>query len=57
LFEAFAKLRMAEVTSKEDAKKAVKLLLYSLEKFGFDEAKGIIDNDNIESGVGSSDAL
>lgn len=54
LTEAYAKLRMADVTNRDDAVSAVNIIKYSLKKFGYDEKSGVIDIDRLESGVGSA---
>ena len=55
LTEAYAKLRMSKSTSAEDARNAVKIIRFSLEKFGYNEEKGAVDVDIIETGVSSSE--
>ena len=54
LTEAYAKLRMADETSVDDAMNAIRLIRYSLEKFGFDNELGVVDVDLVESGQGAS---
>lgn len=54
LAEAYAKLRLSNEISVEDANKAVELTLYSLQAFGIDPDTGKIDIDRITSGVSAS---
>ena len=52
--EANARLRLSEEVEKEDAKKAIAILEYSLMDVGFDKETGKIDIDRIATGVSAS---
>lgn len=55
LSEAYAKLRMSNIVSKKDAKKAAKIMEYCLKKIALDEETGEIDIDKIATGTSISD--
>ncbi|MBL7055534.1 minichromosome maintenance protein MCM [Candidatus Woesearchaeota archaeon] len=52
--EAFARLRLGEEATKEDASKATALLEYSLSEIGLDKDTGMIDIDRIATGISAS---
>jgi replicative DNA helicase Mcm len=52
--EAYAKLRLSDIATAEDAKKAVEILDYCLRQIAFDEETGTIDFDKIATGMTSS---
>jgi len=52
--EASAKVRLAKFVAKEDAKRAINLLHYSLSQIGVDPETGKIDMDRITTGVTTS---
>lgn len=52
--ESSAKIRLASVTTREDAERAIKLLKYCLKEVGFDVTTGNFDIDIIEVGVPAS---
>jgi replicative DNA helicase Mcm len=54
LAEASAKIRLSELVTKEDSKRAVELLRYCLLRIGFDKETGQIDIDRIATGVPTS---
>lgn len=49
LSEAYAKIRLCNVVSTEDAKKAIDILDYCLKQTAYDEEKGVFDIDRIAS--------
>jgi replicative DNA helicase Mcm len=55
LAEASAKIRLSNVVSKEDAKRAIDLLHYCLLQVGLDEKTGQIDIDRISTGMATSE--
>ncbi len=52
--EAYAKLRLSDTVTKNDAKKAVDMLHYCLRQIALDEETGNIDIDKIATGIASS---
>ncbi len=54
LSEASAKIRLSREVTKEDAKRAIKLMKGSIRQLGFDPDTGKIDIDRAEGGVSSS---
>jgi len=52
--EGFAKLRLSDEVTKEDAQKAVDLLHYCLRQIALDEETGTIDIDKIATGIPTS---
>jgi len=54
LSEACAKLRLNAEVSREDAKKAIEILKYSLSQVGYDEETKSFDIDKITTGITSS---
>lgn len=54
LSEAHAKMRLGDEVTREDAKKAVELLKYSLQQVGYDEETQTFDIDKITTGITSS---
>jgi replicative DNA helicase Mcm len=54
LSEATAKLRMSKEVSKDDAKRAIDILHFSLSEIGIDPETGKIDIDRIASGITAS---
>ncbi len=54
LAEASAKVRLSDVVTREDAKRAIRLLEYSLKLLGTEPETGKIDIDRIEAGMSSS---
>ncbi|MFW6230825.1 MAG: minichromosome maintenance protein MCM [Nanoarchaeota archaeon] len=55
LSEASAKMRLAETITRDDAKKAIDLVHYSLTQMGMDPKTGKIDLDRITSNVSASE--
>jgi replicative DNA helicase Mcm len=55
LAKASAKTRLSNIATLEDAKRAIKLTQYCLQKVGMDPDTGKIDIDRISSGVSSSE--
>lgn len=55
LAKASAKTRLSSVATLEDAKRAIKLTAYCLEKVGMDPETGKIDIDRISSGISTSE--
>jgi replicative DNA helicase Mcm len=55
LAKASAKTRLSNVATLEDAKRAIKLTAYCLEKVGMDPETGKIDIDRISSGISTSE--
>ena len=53
--EAIAKIRLSKKVKKEEAKKAIDLLHYTLSNIGMDPETGLIDMDRITTGIGSSE--
>lgn len=51
LSEASARIRLSDKVTKEDAKRAVRLLDYCLRQIAFDEETGTIDIDRIATGI------
>jgi len=51
LAEASAKIRLSNKISEDDAKRAIRLMTYSLKQLGYDVESGKIDIDKIESGI------
>ena len=54
LAEASARLRLSEETTREDARRAIELLEYSLMQIGLDKETGKIDIDRIATGISAS---
>jgi replicative DNA helicase Mcm len=54
LSESHARLRLSEEVTREDAKKGIAILEYSLMDVGFDKETGKIDIDRIATGVSAS---
>jgi replicative DNA helicase Mcm len=54
LTEAYAKLRLSDYASTEDAKNAIEILDYCLRQIAFDEETQTIDFDKIATGMSSS---
>ena len=54
LAEASARLRLSEETTREDARRAIDLLEYSLMQIGLDKETGRIDIDRIATGISAS---
>ncbi|MEK6760657.1 MAG: minichromosome maintenance protein MCM [Nanoarchaeota archaeon] len=52
--EASAKVRLSNVVTKDDAKRAIDLLMYFLEKVGYDQESNTFDIDKIYTGMTSS---
>ncbi len=53
--EASAKLRLSDKTNKEDAERAVRLMLSFLKEFGYDEKTNVFDIDRIQSDTSASE--
>ncbi|MBI4173442.1 MAG: minichromosome maintenance protein MCM [Candidatus Aenigmarchaeota archaeon] len=51
LSEASAKMQLSDVVRKEDAKRAIRLMKYSLRQLGYDPETGAIDVDKAEGGT------
>ena len=51
LAEASAKIRLSDKVTAEDAKRAIRLMSYSLRQLGYDIESGKIDIDKLESGI------
>ena len=54
LAEASARLRLSEETTREDARRGIELLEYSLMQIGLDKETGKIDIDRIATGISAS---
>ena len=54
LAEASARLRLSKETTREDARRAIELLEYSLMQIGLDKETGKIDIDRIATGISAS---
>ena len=54
LSEACAKIRLSENVEKQDAKRAIELLKFSLRQVGYDEATKTFDIDRVTTGLPSS---
>ncbi len=54
LSEACARVRLSETVSRDDAKKAINLLKFSLSQVGYDEETKAFDIDRITTGISSS---
>ena len=54
LSEACAKIRLSENVEKQDAKRAIELLTFSLRQVGYDEATKTFDIDRVTTGLPSS---
>jgi replicative DNA helicase Mcm len=54
LSEACARIRLSDVVKKEDAKKAIELLKFSLTQVGYDEETKSFDIDKMTTGITSS---
>ncbi|MBI2208028.1 minichromosome maintenance protein MCM [Candidatus Woesearchaeota archaeon] len=54
LAEASARLRLSQETTREDARRAIELLEYSLMQIGLDKETGKIDIDRIATGISAS---
>ncbi len=54
LSEASAKVRLSEIVTKEDARKAIELLMYCLMEVGRDKETGQVDIDRIATGMPAS---
>lgn len=54
LSESHAKMRLSETVSRDDAKKAIELLRYSLMQVGYDEETKSFDIDRVTTGVTAS---
>ena len=55
LAEASAKLRLSDEVSREDARRGIELLEYSLSQIGLDKETGQIDIDRIATGISASE--
>jgi len=55
LAEASARIRLSETVEKDDAKRAMKLMQYSLKQLGYDPHTGQIDVDRSEGATGASE--
>ena len=54
LSEACAKIRLSDTVSREDSKRAIELLKYSLQQVGYDEEAKTFDIDRVVTGIPSS---
>lgn len=54
LSEACAKVRLSKEVSRDDARRAIKLLKYSLQQVGYDEETKTFDIDRVTTGITSS---
>ena len=54
LAEAYAKIRLSDTVTKEDAKNAISMLDYCLRQVALDEETGLLDIDRIATGTPSS---
>ncbi|HLD85523.1 MAG TPA: Minichromosome maintenance protein MCM, partial [archaeon] len=52
--EASAKIRLDTHVRKEDAERAIRLMMFSLRQLGFDTESGMIDIDKMEGGITTS---